>query len=316
MGTPPPSEVGRGAALRSPTGFWRRRRARALELIRRTPHADRILDFYVGLVELQEEVAAKTPGVVAGGPSGGGEPAGQAAVVESAVVEPEGLRQPGTIGDVPGEALESLFSRFLRGLEEIGTAEIADGARTLLQVDPGTRVEALERFWRERDPADFLCRVFGQPVAWALVREAGGTPYDEPEAGGSAAAGGGRPSGLRRRCPACGSPPQAGMLRDDPGALGRRLLVCALCASAWGFPRLTCANCGLSEAERLGIHQPESLPHIRVEECRGCGRYLKTVDLREDGAAEPVVDDVATPELDLWASERGLEKVHPNVFGL
>jgi hypothetical protein len=28
------------------------------------------------------------------------------------------------------------------------------------------------------------------------------------------------------------------------------------------------------------------------------------------------VDDLATPELDLWADHRGLVKIHPNLLGL
>ena len=38
-------------------GLWRRRRARAIELLSSVPHADEMLEFYVGLVELQEAVA-------------------------------------------------------------------------------------------------------------------------------------------------------------------------------------------------------------------------------------------------------------------
>jgi formate dehydrogenase maturation protein FdhE len=43
---------------------------------------------------------------------------------------------------------------------------------------------------------------------------------------------------------------------------------------------------------------------------------LKVIDLRKDGAAEPIVDDLASPELDIWAGARGLVKVQPNLLGL
>ena len=46
-----------------------------------------------------------------------------------------------------------------------------------------------------------------------------------------------------------------------------------------------------------------------------CRCYIKSVDLRADGDAVPVVDDIATVELDLWARERGLAKVSPNLLG-
>jgi formate dehydrogenase maturation protein FdhE len=40
------------------------------------------------------------------------------------------------------------------------------------------------------------------------------------------------------------------------------------------------------------------------------------VDLRSRGDAVPLVDDLASVELDLWASERGLTRVATNLFGL
>jgi FdhE protein len=58
------------------------------------------------------------------------------------------------------------------------------------------------------------------------------------------------------------------------------------------------------------------VPHVRLEECGTCRRYLKTVDLRRRGDAVPVVEELATIELDLWAREKGLTKLHTNVFGL
>ena len=64
------------------------------------------------------------------------------------------------------------------------------------------------------------------------------------------------------------------------------------------------------------MHEVESVPHVRIEECAECSRYVKAVDLRRDGAAEPIVEDLATPELDLWAADRGLVKIRSNLFGL
>ena len=43
---------------------------------------------------------------------------------------------------------------------------------------------------------------------------------------------------------------------------------------------------------------------------------MKEVDQRSDGRAEPTVEDLATPELDLWARERGLTKLRLNLLGL
>ena len=60
----------------------------------------------------------------------------------------------------------------------------------------------------------------------------------------------------------------------------------------------------------------ESVPHVRLDECLSCRRYIKTVDLRRRGDAVPIVDELATVELDLWAKEKGLLKVQANVFGM
>ena len=82
------------------------------------------------------------------------------------------------------------------------------------------------------------------------------------------------------------------------------------------FPRSVCPACGTSGDEGLQFHVHDALPHVRVESCRTCRRYLKSVDLRVLGLAMPLVDDLATVELDLWAAEQGLEKIAPNVLGL
>jgi formate dehydrogenase maturation protein FdhE len=58
------------------------------------------------------------------------------------------------------------------------------------------------------------------------------------------------------------------------------------------------------------------MPHVRVEECRSCRRYPKSVDLRVRGLAVPVVDDLATVELELWAAEQGFEKIAANLLGM
>lgn len=67
---------------------------------------------------------------------------------------------------------------------------------------------------------------------------------------------------------------------------------------------------------RLAYHETDAWPHVRVHECETCGTYLKEIDLRRDGRAMPLVDDIATVELDLWAAEQGLEKIERNLLGL
>jgi FdhE protein len=58
-----------------------------------------------------------------------------------------------------------------------------------------------------------------------------------------------------------------------------------------------------------------SSPHLRIEGCESCKRYLIDVDLGRDARATPEVDELAALPLDLFAAERGLTKVTPNLMG-
>jgi len=100
------------------------------------------------------------------------------------------------------------------------------------------------------------------------------------------------------------------------GPKGARRLVCSLCSHAWQFPRSTCPSCGESRVDQLRSHVTDFWPHLRVEECVSCKTYLKAVDVRADRGAVPVVDELASVELDLWAADEGLEKLHRNLLGL
>jgi formate dehydrogenase maturation protein FdhE len=40
---------------------------------------------------------------------------------------------------------------------------------------------------------------------------------------------------------------------------------------------------------------------VRVDVCDTCHSYLKSIDLTKTGLAVPVVDELATMPLDLWA---------------
>jgi FdhE protein len=53
-----------------------------------------------------------------------------------------------------------------------------------------------------------------------------------------------------------------------------------------------------------------------VDACDSCRRYVKTIDLTRDGTAVPIVDDIATLTLDLWARGQGYERLRPNLLRL
>ncbi len=105
------------------------------------------------------------------------------------------------------------------------------------------------------------------------------------------------------------------VLRDAPEAKGQRLLVCCLCASAWPFVRSTCPSCGEKDPDKLVYHVADGADYIRVEECKACRCYIKSVDLRQDGRAVPLVEDIAFMALDIRAHEPGLQRIHPNLLG-
>ena len=141
-------------------------------------------------------------------------------------------------------------------------------------------------------------------------------------AGGVSEGGADRADGLsgggdaRAACPYCGAAPLAAVLRDEPEVKGRRTLLCSLCLTEWTFPRTRCPACAEERAEKRPHHVAESWPHVRLEECGSCRTYVKAIDLRETGLAVPVVDELASVELDLWAVEQGLAKLRTNLLGM
>ena len=56
-------------------------------------------------------------------------------------------------------------------------------------------------------------------------------------------------------------------------------------------------------------------PHVRIEGCHSCRRYLIDVDVGRDARAVPEVDELAALPLDLHAAELGLTKITPNLMG-
>jgi FdhE protein len=116
-----------------------------------------------------------------------------------------------------------------------------------------------------------------------------------------------------RRCPACGGAPVVAALREE-GHGARRVLICGLCASEWGFPRVQCPVCAEGRFDALPVYTADGTEHVRVDACDSCRTYIKTVDLTKDGLAVPVVDDLATLPLDLWARDRGYHRLHPNLL--
>jgi formate dehydrogenase maturation protein FdhE len=114
-------------------------------------------------------------------------------------------------------------------------------------------------------------------------------------------------------CPACGGLAQVSVIAEESGEFmggSPRSLVCGRCAGWWTFPRAICTWCSEADPRRLPSFVPDERRAVRVDGCETCSSYVKTFDLREAGGAElvPLVDDVATVALDLWAHDQGLAR--------
>jgi FdhE protein len=102
-------------------------------------------------------------------------------------------------------------------------------------------------------------------------------------------------------CPVCGSAPR---LADLSGEGGKRSLHCSLCETVWTYPRLQCPFCENDNRKDLSYLRAENEEGLRVDLCKRCGHYLKTIDLRElSGPVIVPLDDVATWHLDLVAQK-------------
>ena len=146
---------------------------------------------------------------------------------------------------------------------------------------------------------------------------------------GAACAGDPSPRG-GRRCPNCGGPPQLSFRShaEDPLVSGRRQLACARCGQSWSYSASSCPSCGETSGSQRTVYSEHRegpvvgrdgengvFPHLRIDACASCERYLLDVDLSRDPRAVPEVDELAALPLDLYAAERGFSKITPNLMG-
>jgi FdhE protein len=105
-------------------------------------------------------------------------------------------------------------------------------------------------------------------------------------------------------CPLCGSQPNMAYFDKT----GKRHLHCELCGEEWPYPRLNCPFCRAQEQKNLGYFHGEQEEGFRVDFCRNCNRYIKTVDKRiVEDAAPMEVEYLATIHLDLLANKHGFK---------
>jgi FdhE protein len=274
---------------------WDARIARARALASRHPAASEILTFYAELAGFQK--AMPGPAAFANRP--------RAAVSVSCF-----------------DAVVATIPAFLDFLSRTAPPQLAAASSAMRGMDDGEWRASLDRYFladgddgADADPAvAFVVEVLMQPFmeAFACATEAPGrwATAGDVLPGQDAR----MPGPVRRaRCPCCSGEPVVGVLREE-GQSARRSLVCGSCLHEWSWPRIVCPACGEDQFESLPVYQSETLPAARVDACDTCKTYLKTIDLSKDGLAIPVVDDLASIALDLWAREQGYTKLRANLL--
>lgn len=209
-------------------------------------------------------------------------------------------------------------ARFGEGVEEfVATQALPQVVDVTVQFGPSLLVEQTIGVFARADLQDLIRRwLTGDsltPTETYLARASAGPVL---EAMG--------PSGLfpppldERHCPNCGGLPQLSYFAVSGEALvtGPRYLLCSRCSNSWIYTRMVCAGCGETSGRRLPIYgEAERFPHVRIDGCESCHQYLLTFDLRKDTRAVPIVDELAALPLDLYAQERGMTKIVPNLVG-
>jgi formate dehydrogenase accessory protein FdhE len=212
------------------------------------------------------------------------------------------------------------FSPFLSLIQQIAPAPMAQAASAFAQSGPAGWQQAIEDFWQ----GDLeLTAQFAEtsqsggddsPVAissdrllaWIFLQ-----PYAEYLADHREIA---IPDGTPFTCPLCGGKPVVGVLRSE-GDGAKKSLVCMLCSHEWNFRRIYCPACGEEREPQMAFYSAPEIAHVRVDVCDTCHTYLKSIDLTKTGLAVPIVDELATIPLDLWAREHGYQKLQVNLLG-
>jgi len=211
--------------------------------------------------------------------------------------------QSNAVTDV--RALTRHFPALLYLMRQIGAQPIAEFGCEHLQ-SSAAQEELLLGYW-ESGPVNhltgaeagrFFARVLLQPYAEYLASR-GDIALDRAEP----------------TCPFCNARPVVAVLRGE-GDGAKRWLLCSLCATEWQYRRVICPACAEEHKDKLPIYIASEFDYVRVDACDSCRAYIKSVDLTKNGHAVPVVDEIATVALNIWAEEHGYWKLEPNLLGM
>lgn len=259
---------------------WQHRTKRAEVLAGQYPFAAEILQFYVQVAGFQESLYHDLEAAMRARDTSAGS-----------------LPRPSQVPQ-----LVSRFRSFLALVQKSGPASTGQIAAELQDRDNAS--ELLDSCWLSLDgssatPEQLLGNTLLQPYA-ELLRAQAAVRWD------------GYSLSL---CPFCSRKPVAGVLRQQ-GDGARRSLLCGFCLAEWEFRRIVCPGCGEEDNRKLPVYTADQFDYVRVECCDTCRTYLKTVDLTKNGLAEPLVDEIASAPLDLWARQNGYAKLQSNLLGM
>ncbi len=266
---------------------WDERIERAEELARTHPFAAEILRFYQEIALVQKALYTDA---------------------QSAYGNEIEQRSKGSLrGELDLKLLLPRVETLLGVAERAAPRPLADAAMRLALEGQSMWGDLLTTYWRENARGD---PKFEQPQAFFAQALLG--PYAEYLADHTNFR---ALSSATPTCPLCERRPVVGVLRRE-GDGSKRSLICSLCAWEWDYRRIVCTACGEEDPHKLPVYTAAEFEYVRIEACDTCNGYIKTVDLTKNGLAVPVVDELATTPLDLWAQERGYTKLEPNLLGV
>lgn len=197
------------------------------------------------------------------------------------------------------------FPDLMAFVRRLGPEPLADfGDRHLESL--AVQEQVLLSCW-ERAPFDDVTRETGQFFGRVLVQ-----PFAEYLATRGDMQ---LPAAVQPVCPFCHARPAVAILNGE-GEGAKRWLQCSLCGTEWPYRRVICPGCGEEDKDQLPVYIAPDFDHVRVDACDTCQTYVKSVDLTRNGLAVPVVDEIATVALNIWAEDRGYSKLEPNLLGM
>lgn len=270
---------------------WDKRIARARVLAVTRPAAAEALTFYAAVAEYQKSLVGADPQ----------EPRTQGSEVRLRPLV-EALDLGAVLAAIPS---------FLAWLPRVAPARLAESTTGLRRFEQDQWLHLVHSYLaddsRDIEEADRALRFVVEAVLQPFVEQAAiaesALQLPKPEARGPI------------RCPFCHGLPVVGVLREE-GHGAKRTLVCGLCLTERPYLRIVCPSCDEQQFEALPVYTADEFESVRIEACDRCRSYLKTIDLTKDGLAIPMVDDIASVSMDLWARERGYVRLRANLLGL